>query len=73
MKTSVPEDGAKEVDMSQLISGYGLECIGRTGLGRSFGAMDEDGTEYSRALRQFGCVCVIPCRSAAREVLTVGG
>ena len=45
-----------EVDISLLLNGYILECVGRTALGRSFGALDQDGTEYSRALRRFGYV-----------------
>ncbi|KAH9917675.1 cytochrome P450 [Epithele typhae] len=43
-----------EVDVSQIITGYSLECIGRTGLGRSFGSLKEHGTPYSRALKEFG-------------------
>ncbi|KAI0739177.1 cytochrome P450 [Daedaleopsis nitida] len=43
-----------EVDVSQYFSRYSLECIGRTGLGYSFGSLDHDGTDYSRALKEFG-------------------
>ena len=47
-------DGPTEIDISQMLSGYTLECVGRSALGRSFGALDQDGTEYSRALKRFG-------------------
>ncbi|KAI0716340.1 cytochrome P450 [Earliella scabrosa] len=43
-----------EVDVAQYFSRYSLECIGRTGLGYSFGSLDHHGTDYSRALKEFG-------------------
>ncbi|KAH9917678.1 cytochrome P450 [Epithele typhae] len=46
--------GTAEVDVSQLYSGFALECTGRTGLGQSFGPLTEDGTPHSRALKEFG-------------------
>ncbi|KAI0760059.1 cytochrome P450 [Fomes fomentarius] len=50
-KVIVPQ---AEVDVSQYCSRYSLECIGRSGLGYSFGSLDQDGTDYSRALKEFG-------------------
>ncbi|KAI0716355.1 cytochrome P450 [Earliella scabrosa] len=44
-----------EVDVSQFLSRYTLESVGRTALGTSFGPLGEhDGTDYSRALKEFG-------------------
>ncbi|RPD53163.1 cytochrome P450 [Lentinus tigrinus ALCF2SS1-7] len=43
-----------ELDISQFLSRFTLESIGRTGLGYTFGALDNHGTDYSRALKEFG-------------------
>ena len=44
-----------ELDVSQYLSRYTLESVGRTALGTSFGSLGaEDGTDYSRALKEFG-------------------
>ncbi|RPD75378.1 cytochrome P450 [Lentinus tigrinus ALCF2SS1-7] len=44
-----------ELDVSQYFSRYTLESVGRTALGTSFGSLGaEDGTDYSRALKEFG-------------------
>ncbi|KAI0739194.1 cytochrome P450 [Daedaleopsis nitida] len=53
LRNQVVQPGT-EVDVSQYFSRYSLECIGRTGLGYSFGSLDHHGTDYSRALKEFG-------------------
>lgn len=57
--TSVLKDkivvSSTELDVSQYLSRYTLESVGRTALGTSFGSLGaEDGTDYSRALKEFG-------------------
>ncbi|TFK91204.1 cytochrome P450 [Polyporus arcularius HHB13444] len=51
-KTTAPRT---EIDVSQYFSRYTLESVGRAALGTSFGSLGaEDGTDYSRALKEFG-------------------
>ena len=57
--------------MSQFLSRYTLESVGRTALGTSFGPLGEhDGTDYSRALKEFGYVTRRSC-SCNGDGLTV--
>ncbi|KAI0739186.1 cytochrome P450 [Daedaleopsis nitida] len=53
LRKEVPQPGT-EVDVSQFFSRYSLECIGRSGLGYSFGPLENHGTDYSFTLREFG-------------------
>ncbi|KAI8976646.1 cytochrome P450 [Trametes punicea] len=43
-----------EVELSEYLSRFSLEAVGRTALGYSFGPLDLHGTDYSRALKEFG-------------------
>ncbi|KAM5536151.1 hypothetical protein V8D89_010250 [Ganoderma adspersum] len=43
-----------EVDISDYLGRYSLESIGRASLGYSFGPLNYHGTDYSRAMKQFG-------------------
>ncbi|CDO76937.1 hypothetical protein BN946_scf185006.g19 [Trametes cinnabarina] len=43
-----------EVEIAEYISRFSLECVGRAVLGYSFGPLDKHGTDYSRALKEFG-------------------
>ncbi|KAI0332873.1 cytochrome P450 [Cubamyces sp. BRFM 1775] len=49
----VSKDGT-EVEISEYLSRFSLEAVGRTALGYSFGPLDVHGTDYSRALKEFG-------------------
>ncbi|RDX42185.1 cytochrome P450 [Lentinus brumalis] len=53
LRKEAPEPGT-EVDIAQYLSRYTLESIGRTGLGYTFGSLESHGTDYSRALKEFG-------------------
>ena len=53
LKTEVGYDTA-EVEVSEYFSRYSLEAVGRTTLGYSFGPLKKHGTDYSRALKEFG-------------------
>ncbi|KAI0720838.1 cytochrome P450 [Cerioporus squamosus] len=46
--------GTSEVELSEYFSRYSLEAVGRTTLGYSFGPLKKHGTDYSRALKEFG-------------------
>ncbi|TFK91220.1 cytochrome P450 [Polyporus arcularius HHB13444] len=43
-----------EVELSEYFSRYSLEAVGRTTLGYTFGPLKKHGTDYSRALKEFG-------------------
>ncbi|EIW55368.1 cytochrome P450 [Trametes versicolor FP-101664 SS1] len=43
-----------EVELSETISRFSLEAVGRAALGYSFGPLAGHGTDYSRALKMFG-------------------
>ncbi|OSC96592.1 cytochrome P450 [Trametes coccinea BRFM310] len=43
-----------EVEIAEYISRFSLECVGRAALGYSFGPLEKHGTDYSRALKEFG-------------------
>ncbi|KAI0764536.1 cytochrome P450 [Trametes elegans] len=43
-----------EVDISDYAGRFSLECVGRAALGYSFGPLENHGTDYSRALKEFG-------------------
>nr|BED43038.1 cytochrome P450 monooxygenase [Trametes versicolor] len=49
----VSQEGT-EVEMSEYLSRFSLEAVGRTALGYSFGPLDVHGTDYSLALKEFG-------------------
>ncbi|KAI0720825.1 cytochrome P450 [Cerioporus squamosus] len=54
LKEKVTVPGA-QLDVSPYFSRYTLESVGRAALGTSFGSLGaEDGTDYSRALKEFG-------------------
>ncbi|KAI0642531.1 cytochrome P450 [Trametes meyenii] len=43
-----------EVEIAEYLSRFSLECVGRAALGYSFGPLEKHGTDYSRALKEFG-------------------
>ncbi|KAL1946339.1 hypothetical protein VTO73DRAFT_15466 [Trametes versicolor] len=43
-----------EVEIAEFLSRFSLECVGRAALGYSFGPLEKHGTDYSRALKEFG-------------------
>lgn len=47
-------NGFVEVELSENISRFSLEAVGRAALGYSFGPLAGHGTDYSRALKMFG-------------------
>ncbi|RPD53161.1 cytochrome P450 [Lentinus tigrinus ALCF2SS1-7] len=53
LKTEIGERTA-EVELSEYFSRYSLEAVGRTTLGYTFGPLKKHGTDYSRALKEFG-------------------
>ncbi|KAI0642535.1 cytochrome P450 [Trametes meyenii] len=53
LRSQVPPEGT-EVEISEYLSRFALEAVGRTALGYSFGPLDLHGTDYSRALKEFG-------------------
>ncbi|KAI0657006.1 cytochrome P450 [Cubamyces menziesii] len=50
-KVSAPRT---EVEIAEYMSRFSLECVGRAALGYSFGPLEKHGTDYSRALKEFG-------------------
>ena len=52
-KVSAPRT---EVEIAEYMSRFSLECVGRAALGYSFGPLEKHGTDYSRALKEFGWV-----------------
>ncbi|KAI8976641.1 cytochrome P450 [Trametes punicea] len=53
LKGMVPEPRT-EVEIAEYMSRFSLECVGRAALGYSFGPLEKHGTDYSRALKEFG-------------------
>ncbi|KAI0657014.1 cytochrome P450 [Cubamyces menziesii] len=52
-KASRDSEGT-EVEISEYLSRFSLEAVGRTALGYSFGPINAHGTHYSRSLKEFG-------------------
>ncbi|KAJ8464055.1 hypothetical protein ONZ51_g9852 [Trametes cubensis] len=53
LERKVSKEGT-ELEISEYLSRFSLEAVGRTALGYSFGPLDVHGTDYSRALKEFG-------------------
>ncbi|KAI0676593.1 cytochrome P450 [Trametes maxima] len=53
LRKQVPQPGT-EVEIAEYMSRFSLECVGRAALGYSFGPLEKHGTDYSRALKEFG-------------------
>jgi len=47
------DDGAKELDMAELLGLFALDFIGQTGLGYSFNALDGRGSGYASVVKSF--------------------
>ena len=52
----VAQEKPTEVDISNYLGRFSLESVGRASLGYSFGPLNHHGTDYSRAMKQFGLV-----------------
>ncbi|KAI0764540.1 cytochrome P450 [Trametes elegans] len=53
LKAEIPPEGV-EVELSEYLSRFALEAVGRTALGYSFGPLNVHGDDYSLALKEFG-------------------